>query len=103
MGETLYGISPTKGYSVFVPVVPTVFLLGLYCDPTAIFRTVSFVVVDAVNGQIVSVTVRHGPIVKDLKVIKPFSADGNTSAAVVVVLLKILVVAAGFHPSPNAV
>ncbi len=76
-------------------------LFALGC-PSAIFRRVRSIVVDAVQGHILRWTGTHiGK--KGCKVIDPTVADSDTSATPIGVSFMLLVEASGFHVPPDSV
>lgn len=74
--------------------------LLLHCGPAAVVRAVALAVVNTVNRQIVLVAVRHGPIPKGGKVVEPFGANRYAASPVIFIILRIGVVATGFHCAP---
>lgn len=71
--------------------------------PSAIFWRIPFIIVNAVNCQIVSIPVRHCPIVKRLKIVSPFVANGNPPIPIVFIVFVILVVTPIFHARPYTI
>ena len=84
-------------------VAPLVAALLCYRNPMTIIRTVTLVVVDAVNGQIVPIPMGHRPPLECSKIGKPFGAYGDPPAAIIFVIAFCGVVAPAFHVVPNAV
>lgn len=59
-------------------------IVGLYfrCSPAAVVWCVWAVVIDSVNGEIVAVSVGHGPISECLEALAPLGADRDAAASI---------------------
>lgn len=74
----------------------------LFCTcPSAILWSVSFIVADSVDGEVVLVTMCYGPISKCCKIALPFVTDGYSTASIVLVASTVWIIASGSHRIPN--
>lgn len=80
--------------------VTPIALIVFSANPSAIVFTIPKIVVDAVDSK-PNWRLTHIP--KEIRKISPFFANGYTSTAVVIPLLKILVSTSLDHPIPNAI
>ena len=85
------------------PVRSSVVVLFLSCSPAAIFGAIVTVHINAVNGQVFSVTVRHCPIMEGLKIVQPFGTHFDSPSAVILESCCGGVVTPFFHSTPDAV
>ena len=84
------------------PVFGHVVRLLLRCCPPAILRAVVSVHINSINGQIILIARRHGPL-SEYCVIVPLGADGDAAAAVVFIPMCIFVSTALTHSYPNVI
>ena len=59
-----------------------VVILYLVCNPTAIFGAVISAAVNAINGQVVGISVSNSPFIKGLKTAAPFIAQGYSASPI---------------------
>ena len=81
--------------------MPSIKRLFSPCGPSAIFGTISLIVVLALNGQTLSPRQTH--VIKERFIFSPSVANGNSSSTVMLPVFSFLVGAALNHVSPNAV
>ena len=86
--------------SVFPFVGTLIGSLLLHRSPAAIVRAVTLAIINAVDCQIVPVAMGHGPISKSSEVMEPFGANRYTASPVIFIILRIGIVATGFHCAP---
>lgn len=82
--------------------------LFLHADPTTIIWRVWAVVVDAIKSTshargIVVISSRQCPFLEREKAISPFVADCDSAPSITRIIVCILVIASGFHTSPDAI
>lgn len=74
----------SHGFSLFIVrgVSPVKHLFSS-SSPPAIIREIAFIVINAINSKIVTIAVRHGPVIKRLKIILPFGTNANPTPAII--------------------
>ena len=72
-------------------------------SPAAVIRAVALVVVNAVNGQRVIVSVGKRPVTECREVVKPFLTDFDAASAILVVITFRGITAPGFHVVPDTI
>lgn len=90
---------PDFDIDVCTPVIALFFNRG----PPAIIRAIVTIVVNAVNGQIILISVGHGPIMERNKIRTPFLAYLYATSAVSVVSCIMFIITPCFHVLPDVV
>jgi hypothetical protein len=70
-------------------------------SPAAIARLVISVIVNAIDGQMLGISVGSRPIAEDL-VSVPFVTDANAATAIAAKGFAMRIITSRFHPGPNA-
>lgn len=60
----------------------SIITVGAYRNPSAIIRLIVAIVVDAIQGEMIGISVLQSPFFETVSAVSPILADGDSSAAI---------------------